>query len=800
MMRFLLVSFIAIVSGNYLFAQTPDKNIIFRSNINYENLFSPSDNLANIWGHVDSLGNEYALVGWHRGLSIVNVTNPDAPVIVRQIDGVTNLWREVKTYKNYAFVTTEGANAGLQVIDLSHLPDTSLMPVNTIHPTINGQVLNTIHALHVDTAKGVLYLYGSNIGSGGALAFSLTDPFNPAYLGYYNEFYVHDGYADNDTLFASHVYNGFFRIVDMTNKNNPVILAEQTTPNFFTHNTWLTPDKKTLLTTDEVDDSWMGAYDITDLNNITKTDQIQSQNPGSQSIIHNVEIRPDNFAVTAWYKDGVVITDVSRPHNLVNVGWYDTSPLQGGGFDGAWGAYPYLPSGNIVVGDMSGGLFVLTPTYKRACYLEGMVMDSVCNTPLAGAAITATNGIDTLIEITGIDGVFMTGTPDDGLYTITISKQGFNTLTINNALFVNGQVYNLNASMSSVNGFPLDGHVSDSMNVALANVPVFLANSGNSYSFMSDNAGDFSHCDVIEDTYHVVAGKWGYKTICDSVFVNSAQPFDLKLGIGYYDDFTFDYNWTVQSTSPTGNWVRAVPFMTFFGASTMANPGWDASGDCNTMCFVTGNNGVSTNDDDVDNGYTLLASPVFDLSGMADPYISYERWFFNRVNGAPNDTMKIMIDDGVNTVVVETITKNTLPNSAWVAHSFRVKDFVNLTPTMQLKIKVQDYAPDHCVEAGFDKFAVNEYNILKVKNELLSNEIKVYPNPFNELTNIEFKEGLTHVSVLIYDSNGTLVESKYMSNAIGTCQIGKKLTAGIYYVRITSDGNFSKAFKISKVN
>ena len=39
--------------------------------------------------------------------------------------------------------------------------------------------------------------------------------------------------------------------------------------------------------------------------------------------------------------------------------FYDTWPGSSGGFSGAWGVYPYLPSGNILVSDISSGLFIL---------------------------------------------------------------------------------------------------------------------------------------------------------------------------------------------------------------------------------------------------------------------------------------------------------------------------------------------------------------------------------------------------------------------------------------------------------
>jgi hypothetical protein len=58
--------------------------------------------------------------------------------------------------------------------------------------------------------------------------------------------------------------------------------------------------------------------------------------------------------------------------------------LAGNGFNGAWGAWPYLPSGNIIVSDMEQGLFILGPTYVKACYLDGLVTDAGTGAPLFG--------------------------------------------------------------------------------------------------------------------------------------------------------------------------------------------------------------------------------------------------------------------------------------------------------------------------------------------------------------------------------------------------------------------------------
>ncbi len=62
------------------------------------------------------------------------------------------------------------------------------------------------------------------------------------------------------------------------------------------------------------------------------------------------------------YKRGLVIFDVSNPQALSEIGSFDTylSPsANSAGTDGAWGVYPFLPSGTILVSDIENGLFLL---------------------------------------------------------------------------------------------------------------------------------------------------------------------------------------------------------------------------------------------------------------------------------------------------------------------------------------------------------------------------------------------------------------------------------------------------------
>ncbi len=425
----------------------------FTQNINITqgaHLLYPNQTLANVCGYAKD-GREYALLGGSKGVIIVDVTNPDVPKQIIQIPGIDNLWKEIKTYKNIAYVTTEGGG-GLQIIDLSGLPDTNLIAYkvyNYVGDTVRNKVdtaiigkMGSFHALHVDTTKGFVYLFGGNssVSNGGALVLDLKpDAYRPKYAGRFNintnyrSNYIHDGYVDNDTLFGAMIYNGTFNAIDFRNKLAPVVLATQQTPTAFTHNVWLTPNRKTLLTTDENSGSFLASYDISNLSSIKLLDKVQNLSTGS--IVHNTHILPNgNFAVTSWYKDGVNIVDITRPQNLVVVGTYDTYPQGvGGGFNGCWGVYPFLPSGNLLVTNLDNGdgFFVLTPQYKRACYLEGIVRDSVTKQVLSGVSIKINSTDLDKKAVSDIGGNYRTGQVTPGTVSVTYTKTGYFPKTVN---------------------------------------------------------------------------------------------------------------------------------------------------------------------------------------------------------------------------------------------------------------------------------------------------------------------------------------------------------------------------------
>ena len=806
--KLLAILLVALSASISTFSQ--NLNVTLRSH-----LYTPGQRLANICGYVDSLGNEYALLGDSVGLTIVDVTNPSAPVQVYQHVGPkskSSEWQEIKVLGKYVYLTTE-VGGGLQIFNVRSLPNVSGITTKswTGDGAIAGQ-LTSIHALHIDTVKKFIYLYGSKLFNGGAVVADLTDPWNPTYVGKYSvgngtTAYIHDGYVRNDTLYGGHIYAGYFSVVDFRNKANPIELANQFTPNKFTHNTWLSKNSKILFATDEVNNSYLTSYDISDLSNITELDRIQS-NPGSQSIVHNVHIinvAGNDYAVTSWYKDGFTIVDAGRPNNLIHVGNYDTDPTEsGGGFNGDWGVYPFLPSGTIVVSNIFEGLFVFTPNYVRACYLEGNVTDSVCGAQINTARITVTAA--NINDSTDIAGQYRTGSPTPGTYNVTFSKSGYISKTITGVVLSPGVVTNLNVKLKPLATAAISGLTTDAATTnPLAAVKVLINDPVNTYNFTSNGSGTFSSCNVkIATDYNVYAGKWGYVTSCASnQTINSSNSnLAFPLTKGYYDDFTFDFGWTVSSDATTGAWERAVPLGTNNGG-VPANPGKDDSTDCSNMAYVTGNLGVTASDYDVDNGATTLTSPVFDLTGYLNPYLNYSRWFYNGGGtGTPNDSLTIILSNGTTKATVETVLYNTPNNSKWVHKSFNISGFMTPTATMRLFVRTADANPGHIVEAGFDKFSISEGSAGIAEEVNNKPSIRIYPNPFTDETTIgyELKNKLaTGSSIVITDITGRVVSTIPITQVKGNVTLQPSINAGIYFVKIINGDEITEPVKVIKM-
>jgi len=745
----------------------------------------PATTCAGVWQFVDSLGNEYALVGAGNGIAIADVTDPANPVLIFTVPAANSLWRELKTHTHYCYATTEGGG-GVTIVNLEYLPDSVQWKVYTGDGAINGQ-LSSGHTCAID--DGYLYVFGSNIGAGGAIICDLnTDPWNPQYVGQYNLEYIHDGYIRNDTLWAGEIYAGQFSVIDVSNKSNPVLLATQPTPGAFCHNTWLSDNGQTLFTTDEVGGTPLGSFDVSDIANIKLLDTYLTDSMPNEEV-HNTRVLND-FLINPSYGSQLTICDATRPGNIIEIASYPTGSFL------CWDASPYLPSGNILATDVGGGLYIFAPYYIQACYLEGVVTDSISGIPLNNVSVKI---LSTVVQTqTDITGNYKTGLTNPGTFNVEFSKPGYVTKMISGVSLSTGILTQLDVELVA---FSLSGQVIEaSGGNPIQNAKVEVRVNGSFVILTTNASGNFSTSLVNSGNTEITANKWGYISDCINIITPNVTSVTLALPDGIYDDFTFDFGWTVTGNALTGLWERGEPIGTYYLGSIL-NPDSDVVNDCSELCFVTDNGGGGYNDHDVDDGFTRITSPVFDLTSYTNPYLNYSRWF-KELGGNPNnaDTLYIRLSNGITNSLVEAISYNAPGSGTWVNHSVQISSLLTPTANMLLTVYIEDKSGSgNPLECGFDKFQISDGPL--AVDEITNSEINfsVSPNPFgDELIISNYSENKIQ-ELKIIDLTGRIVFEKNISESSNEINLNASfLQSGIYLVQILSDKK-SEIIKIVKM-
>jgi len=760
-------------------------------NLNLLSHFSYSQNSSDIWGY-EKNGREYALVGIKTGLSIVDITIATNPVEIDFIPGPGSSWRDIKTNGDFAYVTNETSD-GLLIVDLSPLPDT-IVQYTYYKPIMNGfPAMGDSHNLYIDEF-GYIYVVGASENSGGAIIFDANaDPWAPPIVGYGPSTYTHDVYVRNNIMYSSEFGTGQFAIYDVSNKSNILFLGSANSPATATHNAWISDDAQSIFVTDETSNAPVSAFDISDYNNITLVDEFRPPATVGLGVIpHNNHVVND-FIVTSFYTDGVVVIDGSRPHNLIQVGQYDSWPGGDGGFNGCWGAYPLLPSGNIIISDITSGLYVLGNNFQRACWLEGEITDSSNSNPIQGAVIEILTTI--VSEQSDISGDYATGLADAGSYDVRISKAGYISQTLSVSL-ANGQVTMLDVALVPATPFVFNGQVLDYVTGApVPNAVIRFSSTIYDHRTTADVAGQFTFPTFYEDTYTVHAGKWEYLTIenLNQNITNTGSNYVVYIDKGIQDEFALDLGWVVSGDSTDADWEIGNPGSTKFQGNP-SNPGDDVQIDIGDQCYVTGKLGGGVIADDVDAGVTIVTSPIFDVSTMSVPMVSFYLWFYNAGTGTPDDHMVVTLSNGTTTVELDSLTSS---QNAWTLYDLQIDQFLTPTSTMQFEVEIADIGFEHIVEGGLDLFKV--YDLTTVANEPELNEatFTVYPNPSNGAFTVEFTGSQGEATELVLsDISGKVMETYSVQN--NQIQIGHQLPTGVYFLRLRSNDNRSITKKIIK--
>ncbi len=368
-----------------------------------------------MWGYTDETGIEYAIVGYQYGTSIIDISSTinqynEVANIIGPSTGDYYFHRDYKTFGDYLYIVNEmyGGDVGMQVIDLSPLPD---------NPPIQLETYNYIaqsHNLWIDTSgyAFIEHQTGDNIH----IANLNDSPYSPIYEGTFGNLAsnCHDIYTKDNIAYVSEGWSNQFGIYDISNLDNIIQLAVIPCEGY-AHNAWLNPEGNLLVTTEETDNMTVKIWDITNFNNI----YLLGEYLGENNLAHNVHIK-NNFLYISHYTTGIKIIDIFNPEYPVEVAAYDTYPQNdGSGFYGCWGAYPFTENGYVYASDMQNGLYILDFNEINAGWVNGYVYFN--NTvPLANASMKSI--LNNTIFHTDETGYFNIGFPE-GEHTFIINEQ-----------------------------------------------------------------------------------------------------------------------------------------------------------------------------------------------------------------------------------------------------------------------------------------------------------------------------------------------------------------------------------------
>jgi choice-of-anchor B domain-containing protein len=336
-----------------------------------------------IWGWTDpATGREYALVGKTNGTAFVDVTQPTAPTYLgllpshQPVETIFASWRDVKVYRNHAYVVSEEPTHGMQVFDLTRLrgqTEPQEWTEDAHYPLFGGA-----HNVAINEETGFAYAIGTLTCQGGPHMVDIRLPKEPAFAGCVDEDgYTHDTqaviyrgpdarYVNHEILFSSN--EDTLTVVDVTDKANPVQLARVPYEGAaYTHQGWLTPNQQYFLLGDELDEQEQGVNTTTylwDVRNLTNPRQFSTYVGPTEAIDHNLYTKGSRV-FEANYRAGLRILDSGKvaAGSLREVGYFDIYPADDAAeFNGAWSNYPYFDSGTVIVSGIEQGLFVLRPT------------------------------------------------------------------------------------------------------------------------------------------------------------------------------------------------------------------------------------------------------------------------------------------------------------------------------------------------------------------------------------------------------------------------------------------------------
>lgn len=184
----------------------------------------------------------------------------------------------------------------------------------------------------------------------------------------------------------------------------------------------------------------------------------------------------------------------------------------------------------------------------------------------------------------------------------------------------------------------------------------------------------------------------------------SGAPTQTEIGeikVALTDSFESDNGWTVSGDAADGGWSRGTPV----NCSSRGAPDNDSDG--SGQCWITDNDDANSCNSDVDDGTTILTSPIYDISDGGE--FSFDYWYSDIPTGEVNGDQWAVegSDDGGSTWVL--LRSSTSVSSTWRSDSILVGTEIDASNQMRFRFLVDDIGTQNVIEAGLDNIRITRF-------------------------------------------------------------------------------------------
>ncbi len=184
----------------------------------------------------------------------------------------------------------------------------------------------------------------------------------------------------------------------------------------------------------------------------------------------------------------------------------------------------------------------------------------------------------------------------------------------------------------------------------------------------------------------------------------AASPTHTEIGqikVALMDNFESDNGWTVSGDAADGAWTRGDPV----DCASRGAPASDSDG--SGQCWVTDNDSGNSCNSDVDDGTTILTSPIYDISDGGE--FSFDYWYSDIPTGEVNGDQWAVEGSFNGGATWIPLRSSTIVSSDWRSDTILVGTEIAATDQMRFRFLVDDSGTQNVIEAGLDNIQIARF-------------------------------------------------------------------------------------------